>query len=79
MFVIPKSHLGEDYLLFIVFAIINIANHLIFHDKDKWKAYVYEFDKLPKKINIIGSWVVLITVIIIVTNFILSFYLYYQL
>jgi hypothetical protein len=74
----PKSHSGEDYLLFIVLAIINIVNYLIFHHKDKWKAYVYQFDKLPKKINIIGSWVVLITVIIIVTNFILSFYLYYQ-
>lgn len=40
--------------------------------------YVYEFDKLPQKINIIGSWIVLITVIIVVSNFILSFYLYYQ-
>ena len=78
VFVNPKSHLGEDYLLLIVLAIINIVNYLVFHDKDKWKTYVYEFDKLPQKINIIGSWVVLITVIIIVGNFIFSFYLYYQ-
>lgn len=78
VFVNPKSHLGEDYLLLIVLATINIINYMVFHNKDKWKAYVYEFDKLPEKTNNIGSWVVLITVTIIVTNFILSFYLYYQ-
>lgn len=78
VFVSSKSHLGEDYLLLIVLAIINILNYIVFHNKDKWKEYVYEFDKLPFKINIIGSWVVLVTVIIIITNFIFSFYLYYQ-
>lgn len=78
VFVSPKSHLGEDYLLLIVLAIINVINYMVFHNKDKWKEYVDEFDKLPKKTNNIGSWVVLITVTIIVTNFILSFYLYYQ-
>ncbi|WP_129534841.1 hypothetical protein [Chryseobacterium sp. 3008163] len=41
---------------------------------DIWKNYNQEFDQLPKKKNIIGSWIAFGIVLIIIMNFIFSFY-----
>lgn len=77
-FINPTSQIGEGNLLFIVITIISVLNYFIFHHQNQWKEFVQEFDKLPKQKNKIGSWLILSFVIIIITNFLLSFYLFYQ-
>ncbi|MFY7665512.1 hypothetical protein [Flavobacterium sp.] len=79
IFLNPTSHIGEGSLMFVTIAIISVWNYFIFHHEDKWKDIVRDFDHLPKRKNRIGSWVVFSVVLIIVSNFLLSFYLYYQL
>lgn len=74
----PQSQLGEGNLLLVSIVIISISNYFIFQYQNKWKKFVREFDKLPKQKDKIGSWAIFCFVIILVSNFILSFYLYYQ-
>lgn len=77
-FINPTSHIGEGNLLFVAITIISVLNYFIFQHQDQWKEIVHEFDKLPKQKNKIGSWLIFSIVFIIVSNFLLSFYLYYQ-
>lgn len=55
--------------------IILALNYFLFVHTDVWKDYVKEFDKLPKKKNRIGSWIVLGIVLFVIVNLIFSFYL----
>lgn len=68
-----KFGVGIIYVLFIV-----IPNYFIFHHKDQWKDIVAEFDQLPKKKNLIGSWIVFGVVLLVIANLIFSFYLMSQ-
>lgn len=77
-FINPTSHIGEGNLLFVTITIISVLNYFIFHHQDQWKEFVHEFDKLPKQKNKIGSWLIFSIVFIIVSNFLLSFFLFYQ-
>lgn len=74
----PSSHMGEGNLLFVVIIIVGILNYFIFHHADKWKEIVEEFDNLPRRTNKIGSWIILGILLLLLSNFIFSFYLYYQ-
>ncbi|MCK0202759.1 hypothetical protein MWN41_06970, partial [Ornithobacterium rhinotracheale] len=56
--------------LIFIFAL----NYLLFVHSDKWKEYNAEFDKLPKKKNIIGGIIVWTIVIFIIANFFISGY-----
>lgn len=68
-------HLSEsNYDVIIVVGIVSLTNYFIFHHKDQWKEIVSEFDKLPKKKNRIGSWVVFLFVIAVIANLIFAFY-----
>lgn len=78
VFFFPASTLGEGNLLLVFIVIISVLNYFIFHHRDQWKEFVNVFDKLPKQKNKIGSWAVFGVVFMVVFNFILSFYLYYQ-
>ena len=78
VFLNPTSHLGEGSLLLVAIIIINVFNYFVFHHRDQWKELIYEFDKLSKQKNKVGSWVIFSMVLVIISNFILSFYLYFQ-
>lgn len=69
-------HLGEsNWDVIISVIIIVIPNYLLFVHTDKWKDYVKEFDRLPKKKNRLGSWIVFGIVLFVIANLIFSFYL----
>ncbi len=78
VFLNPNSHLGEDNLLLVVVLVISVINYFIFHHKGQWKEIVIEFDRFSEQKNKIGSWFVLIFVILVIIIFILSFNLYYK-
>lgn len=54
---------------------IFILNYLCFVHSDKWKEYNEEFDKLPRKKNIIGGIIVWTIIILITVGFWTSAYL----
>ncbi len=64
------------WLIIVIF--LTFIDFVFFHRKDQWKEIVFEFDKLPKRKNNKGSWLVFGIILFIIINFILSFYLYYQ-
>ncbi|MBO6185169.1 MAG: hypothetical protein J6O88_10885 [Chryseobacterium sp.] len=68
---LSKSNI-EVYILVIS---VSLLNYFIFHHRNQWKKIIVEFDQLPKKKNILGSWVVFGVVLFIVANLIFSFYL----
>ncbi|THV62928.1 hypothetical protein [Chryseobacterium candidae] len=71
----PSSNImGTTIIWFIIIIAITIADYYIFHHKNKWKNIISEFDKLPRKKNILGSWIVFGLVLLITGNFIFSFY-----
>lgn len=61
-------------IMYIPFIFIIGFNYYTLDYLDVWKRYNREFERLPKKKNTIGSWVVFLIVIILTTNFIFSFY-----
>ena len=61
-------------IMYIPFICIIGFNYYTLDHLDVWKCYNYEFDLLPKKKNLIGSWIVFGLVLLIIGNFIFSFY-----
>lgn len=61
-------------IMYIPFICIIGFNYYTLDHLDVWKSYNYEFDQLPKKKNLIGSWIVFGLVLLIIGNFIFSFY-----
>jgi hypothetical protein len=55
-----------------------LIKYLVFYRHDRWKFYVAEFDKLPKRQNRIGSVLVCLLVVLVISNLIYSFYLLSQ-
>ena len=81
VFFVDKSlHLAElsNWGLIICVLAVVTPNYIAFLHTDTWKDYVMEFDRLPKKKNRIGGWIILGVVLFVIINFIFSFYLYYQ-
>jgi len=72
---IDRYYQLNESLLFTIGFILFIINYLAFHQKDKWKTIVEEFDNLSKKKNTIGSIIVWSLVILIIVIIIFSFYL----
>ncbi|MET3036907.1 hypothetical protein ABXT08_12430 [Chryseobacterium sp. NRRL B-14859] len=60
------------YILLIVIIGFNYYSSLDY--LNIWKDYYNEFERLPKKKNLIGSWIVFGIVLLIVGNLIFSFY-----
>lgn len=65
-------------IIYIPLIIIVSIDYFIFHHKNQWKNIILKFDKLSKKRNVIGGWIVCGVVVLIITNLIFSFYLFYQ-
>ncbi|WP_131726153.1 hypothetical protein [Chryseobacterium sp. Leaf405] len=64
-------------LIYIPFISILGFNYYTLDYLDLWKSYNYKFDQLPKRKNIIGSWIaslIIIIIILITGNFLFSFY-----
>jgi O-antigen/teichoic acid export membrane protein len=62
----------------IIIGVLVLIKYLMFYRHDRWKLYVAEFDKLSKRQNRIGSIVVLLLVILVISNLMYSFYLLSQ-
>jgi len=63
-----------NFLLVGYMLLIAIPNYFIFHHHDQWKDIVKEFDKLPKRKNKMGGWVVFGVVMLIIANMVFAFY-----
>jgi hypothetical protein len=61
--------------IIVIMLLVVVPNYFAFAHTDVWKDYVVEFDKMPKKKNRIGSWIVFGIVLFIIGNLIFSFYL----
>lgn len=61
IFINPYVGIGGDIRTIIILGILILgSNHFIFHHKNRWRRIVARFDKLPKRKNVIGSWIVLL-------------------
>lgn len=61
-------------IMYIPFIFIIGFNYYTLEHLDVCKRYNIEFEQLPQKKNMIGSWIVFLIVMILTTNFIFSFY-----
>ncbi len=66
--------LNENLLLGIGFFVF-IMNYFVFHQKDKWKSKIQEFDSFSKRKNIIGGIIVWSLTVVVIIIIIFSFYL----
>lgn len=67
-----------DIIIYITYGLICLFNFIIFHLHDNWKTIIKDFDKLPKKKNIIGGVIVYTFIILVFANLVFSFYLMSQ-
>lgn len=65
-------------IVFIPFLLIVSIKYYCFIYSTKWKDYIKFFDGLEKRKNNIGSWVVILSTVLIIVNLIYSFYLMSQ-
>jgi hypothetical protein len=68
---------GKFFLLGYVL-LIATPNYFIFNHRNRWKQIVKEFEKLPKRKNEIGGWIVFGVVLLIITNMVYAFFLMSQ-
>lgn len=74
IFIDRNIHFSKSIYLGIVL-FFSILSYITIDYSSTWKKYNQKFDQLPKKKNIIGSWIAVLIVLIIIMNFIFSFYL----
>ncbi|QRI51485.1 hypothetical protein [Elizabethkingia anophelis] len=71
-FIVKKVH-------FIILGIlVLLLNYFTFDNNDIWKDYIKKFDQLPERVNKRGSIFFYTIIIFIISNFILSLYLLYE-
>ncbi len=68
---------GKFFLMVYIF-LIATPNYFIFNHRNRWKYIVKEFEKLPKRKNEIGGWIVLVIILLIITNMVYAFFLMSQ-
>ena len=71
-YVDPKNELTPLQVI-VVGIVVFLVNAILFIANDNWKHYIKEFDKLPKRKNIIGTWAVILIVAFILVNVGISF------
>jgi hypothetical protein len=69
---IQLSENNADIIILVI--LVSVPNYFIFQHRDQWKDIVKEFDKLPKRKNKTGGWIVFGVVLLIISNMILAFY-----
>ena len=65
-------------IVLIPLVLILSIKYYCFIYSNKWKDHIKFFDKLEKKKNVIGTWVVILSTFLIITNLIYSFFLMSQ-
>ncbi len=68
----------KSFKTIIYIILLLIINYFSFAYKDKWKVYVAEFDKWPRKRNILGGIIVWSFIVLVIANLVFSFYLFSQ-
>lgn len=76
VYIFPNSHLLQNGLFFSVGIAICIINYFIFHHKDTWKIYNKRFNAEKNRYPY-GGIIILFVILFVISNFILSSYLYY--
>ena len=72
------SSYSKNIISLATLLILVITKYIVFEHRDRWKEYIKEFDKWPKRKNKIGTIFVSILVLFILANLIYSFYLLSQ-
>ena len=72
------SSYSKNIISLATLLIFVIIKYFVFEQRNRWKEYIIEFDKWPKKKNKIGTIMVWMLVLFIMANFIFSFYLISQ-
>ena len=72
------SSYSKNIISLATLLILVIIKYFVFEQRNRWKEYIIEFDKWPKKKNKIGTIMVWMLVLFIMANFIFSFYLISQ-
>lgn len=63
------------WCIILYISVICIPNYFIFEHKGQWKNIIGKFDKLPRKTNQIGRFIVWSIIALIIANLIFSIYL----
>ena len=75
-FIEPGFKIGDGkWCVILYIGAVCIPNYFIFEHKGQWKDIVKGFDKLPKRTNQIGCFIVWSVIVLIIANFIFSIYL----
>ena len=72
------SSYSKNIISLATLLILVIIKYFVFEQRNRWKEYIIEFDKWPKKKNKTGTIMVWMLVLFIMANFIFSFYLISQ-
>jgi len=74
--ILTHIDLSRNVSIWIFISLVIIAsNYMIFHSQNQWKKYNVEFNKLNRKQNRRGSFIILAITILILLNLIIMFYL----
>ncbi|MRX42071.1 hypothetical protein GJU43_22580 [Flavobacterium sp. LC2016-23] len=65
-------------IIYVPAIIIYVFNYFTLDYKDNWKQFNVEFANYSKRKNRIGGWIVFGIILLIISNFIFSFYLISQ-
>ena len=71
------QHLSNGVYIVLTLAVA-IMNYFIFDHSDRWKVIIERFDRLPKRTNRIGGWIVFGFIMLVLFCLIFSFYLMSQ-
>lgn len=77
-FIDVNSEIGNGNALLCFFILFSLFNYFIFHHKDKWRVIVQQFEALPIRTNRMMTFSAWLFVSLVIVNFVLSFYLFYQ-
>jgi hypothetical protein len=62
-------------IVYVPLILVIGLNSIAFGNRKVWQRYVAEFERWPKRKNVIGGWIVVSLMSLLVANFIFAFYL----
>ncbi len=62
-------------IVYVPLILVVGLNSIAFGNRKVWQRYVAEFERWPKRKNVIGGWIVVSLMSLLVANFIFAFYL----
>jgi hypothetical protein len=61
------------FMISTPFIVLFVMNWFIFEKDNRWKNYVKKFNSWPPKRNRVGTWLVIITILVVFFNFLYLF------